>query len=83
MKTVWTAGLDKQEAAEIIAAFNASGRLRERLATMLRSRIDAKRKDVISTTSYEKASWPLYQADAIGYERAVEEIISLILSKNE
>lgn len=83
MKTVWTKGMNPDEAEEVEADFRASQRLRERLEHLLEEKMRAKRAYVRKDEHYEKSSWPLLQADYIGYERALEEIISLISSRSE
>lgn len=78
MKTSWKAGLSKEQALAIEASFKASGNLRERLTVLLKKKIDANKEKCRSTSTYENPNWAFLQADAIGYERAIEEIISLI-----
>lgn len=81
MKSSITAGLEAQTAQEIKAAFNASARLRERLVTLLEAKVELSRKNARQTDAYEKPSWAYLQADAIGYERAIYELISLLSSE--
>jgi hypothetical protein len=33
------------------------------------------------TDNYKKAAWPYFQADSVGYQRALEEVINLIQFK--
>lgn len=80
MKSSITAGLEAQTAQEIKAAFNASARLRERYVTLLEAKIELSRKNARKTDAYDKPSWAYLQADAIGYERAIIELISLLSS---
>lgn len=82
MKTTWVAGLSPQEKEEITLAFQASGRFRERLNTLLLDKVEGSRKEARNVEGYEKASWPYFQADKMGYERALFEVISLISSKS-
>lgn len=79
MKVNWTSGLKDQAKKEMEANFKASALTRERLATLLRNKIETRRRETRSVATYEAASWSYLQADAIGYERALEEVISLIL----
>jgi hypothetical protein len=78
MKTVWNKGLKPEEKAEMKLAFDASALLRNRLADMLKEDIDASIKASRSSNAYDSPSWALTQADAIGYERALLKIISII-----
>jgi hypothetical protein len=82
MKTSLTAGLTPQQKSEIVSSFLASARLRERLINVLTDKLDARRRELRQTTSYENANWAYTQADLIGYERAVYELISLLSSKS-
>lgn len=78
MKIAWTSGLPKEKAQEMKREFASSGLLRERLTKLAEDKIEAKRRASRATEQYEKASWAYQQADSIGYERAMTEIISLI-----
>lgn len=80
MKTSLTKGLDKSEAEEIKGLFIQSLRLRERLASIVKEKIDSNNIERISKNSYDNPSWAYIQADAVGYERALKEIISLLES---
>lgn len=80
MISTWTAGLTKEEANEVRSSFDAAAFLRKRLSDMLEDKINSQRKESLSKAKYENASWAYYQADVIGYERALNEVISLISS---
>lgn len=82
MKKTWTAGVSEQTAEEIKGNFKSSALIRARLTALLNERINAKRTEVISKTSYDSPSWAYLQADANGYERALNEVISLISENN-
>lgn len=79
MKSTWTKGLDAETVKRITSDFQASGGLRERLATISKAKADTLRSSITSKDMYESPSWAYVQADAVGYERAINEIISLIL----
>lgn len=78
MKTNWTKGLDKQAAQECRDEFVSAARMRERLKAILLAKAEEKRTAVRSGNTYENPNWALLQADAIGYEKAIFEVISLI-----
>lgn len=78
MKTVWNKGLNAQQKVEMKNNFEAAGLLRERLKTLLQDKADSARTAVRSSNSYESPNWALVQADSIGYERAISEVISLL-----
>lgn len=82
MKTSWTQGLTKEKAEEIRREYASSGILRERLAALITSKMDVSRSNARAKNKYESPSWGYLQADAIGYERALSEIIDLIITKN-
>lgn len=78
MKTVWTDGLEPDVIREIKGDFVSSRLIRKRLKKLIEDKIDTKRVSVRKDTNYDKGNWDNYVADAIGYERALYEIISLI-----
>lgn len=78
MKTVWTKGLTGQALIEVKADYVGAHAIRKRLAAIMQDKADARRKASIAESSYDNSNWALKQADAIGYERAISELISLI-----
>lgn len=78
MKTVWTEGLEPDASKELVGDFISSHLVRKRLTQIIRDKIDTKRASVRKDSNYEKPAWAEYVADSIGYERALEEIISLL-----
>lgn len=58
--------------------FSASSLLRSRLSALLSEKVEAKRTKKTSESEYDSPSWALKQADAVGYERALNEVISLL-----
>lgn len=78
MKTIWTHGLKPDKSDEMRRDFGASALLRERLEEILKEKIETRRRVTRGPDQYNNASWGYLQADAIGYERALVEIISLI-----
>lgn len=81
MKTVWTAGLEKDAAKEVRADFISAQLLRKRLTQLLNEKIDTKRSALRKDQTYDKPNWQNYVADGIGYERALTEVISLLESE--
>lgn len=78
MKSVWTAGLEPDIAKEIVGDFKSSLLVRKRMKKLLEDKIEANRKTLRDKMNYDNASWAYQQADGVGYERALFEIISLI-----
>lgn len=83
MKTIWTTGLDPKTKKEIEDDFKSCPLLRERLSAILSKKIDSLRDSTVSKDAYASPSWAYLQADAVGYERAMKEVISLLMAKND
>ena len=71
MKEIWFSGTDDREMVkqELALAQNAF----TRLSSILKSKVKSN-----SSQDYNKASWPFYQADNNGYNRALTEVLELI-----
>lgn len=82
MKTSLTKGLNEDQKKELILNFRASALFRERLATLSREKVETKRRAAKSMTAFENPSWAYQQAWNMGYEVAMDEIISLISSES-
>lgn len=80
LKTVWYTGLDEDQKKELRADFISAQVLRKRLTKILNDKIETKRTMMRNDDNYEKANWNYLMADSLGYERALQEIISLISS---
>jgi hypothetical protein len=76
MKTVWTKGKDSQLEADIKSAFKSSTVVRSRLAEICEEKIAAAM--TTHKNQYDGPNWAYEQSDAIGYRRALEEIVSLL-----
>lgn len=77
-----TAGLTPQAKEELEANYKASALFRERLKDIITQKVETQRRNTRKAESYAEASWAFRQADNIGYERALFEIISYISDKN-
>jgi len=80
MKTTWTKGLNEQQKEEITSSFRSAGRLRERMREIVVEKLRENSKTRVSKSSFENPSWPYFQAESNGYERAMDEILSLLES---
>lgn len=79
MKTAWSSGIkDADRKKEIKQAFLAAIVMRKRLIEMLQKKQDSSIKGSRSEDAYESPNWALKQADARGYERALQEVMSLL-----
>lgn len=78
MKTTWTKGLSGQAKIDCQMDFVGAASLRERLKALLLEKAEQSRTSMRASYTYDNPNWALVQADAIGYEKALFEVISLI-----
>lgn len=78
MKTVITKGLDGKKKEEIQQDFLSSVAIRARIVEILKEKVETSRTASTSKEAYANASWPYLQADSVGYERALKEVISIL-----
>jgi len=79
MKSSWTQGLSPEQAIEIKKDFKGCFPTRKRLVKLLEDKISTSQKSSISKDLYASPNWSFVQADNIGYQRALNDVISLIL----
>jgi len=79
MKTSWTQGLSPEQAIEIKKDFKGCFPTRKRLVKLLEDKIVISQKASLSKDAYSYPNWSFLQADNIGYQRALNDVISLIL----
>lgn len=72
----WTTGLSKNEKKELEYAINNSSVVFNRLRHILDQRLEASIADQHSQLKYETPNWPLLQADYIGYQRAIKDLLT-------
>jgi hypothetical protein len=77
MKTSWLQGLEKERAIDVRQNFKESLVLRKRFFEIVYEMIESSRKAQVSKDLYESPSWGYQQADRIGYERALRDILEL------
>ena len=78
MKTAITKGLVGEAKKEMEREFEASSLLRRRLTALLFEKTNTRRTKSISEDEYSSPNWAYKQADVVGYERALHEVISLL-----
>lgn len=78
MKTAWFKGLNDEQKREMQIHFGGSAALRAQLVKILRSKIESNNTSVRSKDAYNIPNWAFVQADGVGYERALTEVISLL-----
>ena len=83
MKSSVLKGVPEDMHQEIRGEFIASRQLRLQLQKIIQSKIDEQFKAQYSRKGYEKASWAVFQADAMGYCRALTQIKALLDGKQE
>lgn len=82
MKTSLTKGLEKDATEEMKGLFIQSLLLRRKLIEVLEEKIKSSNAERLSKDNYNNASWAYSQADAVGFERGLREVISLLEDKN-
>ena len=70
--------MNAKQKESLKASFGASKDIREKLTEISKDKILVLRAKRISESAYESPNWAYQQADLCGYERALEEIISLL-----
>jgi hypothetical protein len=78
MKTVWLKGCTVEQKTEMKKEFIASSHLRSKLTELLNDKLSTINTSLRSKSNYENPAWAYQQADGIGYERAIYEVIALI-----
>jgi hypothetical protein len=83
MKTLIVKGLDEREAEEMRQSFVAGAFLRKRIRELLKEKADVSVAASRAKDSYNNPNWAYLQADAVGYQRAMHEIISLLTNESK
>lgn len=82
MKQSWTNGLDKELAVDVKQNFKESLVMRKRLRELLLAKVVESQKVSRAKSTYDNHNWAFLQADHLGYERALHDIIELISDNN-
>lgn len=75
--TLWTAGLEPVKKAEIQKRVEQNVVLLTRLSEILKHKCADDVRNQKSVKQYSDPNWALKQADHIGYQRALSEILNL------
>jgi hypothetical protein len=78
MKTIIVKGLNEREADEMRQSFAAGAHLRKRIRELLLEKAEYSVAASRSKDSYTNPNWAYLQADSVGYQRAMHEIVSLL-----
>lgn len=83
MNTAWIKGLTKGSEYEkdVRAAYAESALIRKRLVEVLENMYMGAAKERLSASGYENPSWAFLQADAVGYARALQDILRILEDK--
>lgn len=79
MKQSWTTGLAPDAQKELRGDFISSQVTRKRLIKLLEDKIEASQTTSLSKDGYDVPNWACKQADNVGYQRALKEVIDLII----
>lgn len=82
MKVSLLKGLTDQQVDEMRQDFASAANLRQHLINVLKDKIETNNKLTRSKSAYEIANWGFLQADGVGYERGLLEVISLLTSES-
>lgn len=78
MKTSLLKGLDEKEKMEMKGLFIEALRLRRLFIKRLEEKKAEVQSERLSKTDYDNSSWAFKQAELNGYERSLNELISLL-----
>jgi hypothetical protein len=78
MKTVWTKGLDKLDSIELKGDYKGCLTTRKRLTKLCLDKVKESSTSSRNKDDYDCANWAYKQADSIGYQRALHEIVGLL-----
>lgn len=78
MKTSLLKGLDEKETKEMKGLFIEAQRLRRLFEKRLEEKKLETQKERLDKVDYEGGSWAYKQAELNGYERAINEFLSLL-----
>ena len=81
MKTSLKVGLSKEEGERLEKSYVAGKYFIDRLKLVLDNKIKESYESSIRKNNYSNPSWAYLQADKVGYERALKEVISLLFDK--
>ena len=81
--TRWTKHLNKDKHDEFRKSILAARPVLKRLKELLEEDLAASKKEQSSKVRYQDSSWPMFQADCIGEQRALEKTIRLITLDEE
>jgi len=79
MKQSWTTGLPLDAQKELKGDFISSQVTRKRLIKLLEDKMTSAQDLSETKDGYDITNWAYKQADNVGYQRALKEVIDLII----
>lgn len=78
MNKTWTKGLDEDAVKLLKGDFISSQTVRKRLTEICKKKTDSAESGARMKDGYDCPNWAYKQADAVGYKRALYEIVNLL-----
>lgn len=78
MKSTWFLGSDKSYDEDVRKEYASSAIMRKRLVDMLEKKKGEAHAASLSKDAYSSPNWGFLQADAVGFQRALDEVIKLL-----
>lgn len=78
MNKKWLEGVKEKDKERHVQDLHQSKRTRNALAKLLKNKLEANQQAARAVAAYTEDNWAYRQADRIGYERALAEILKLI-----
>lgn len=71
-------GVKREEAENYKQYLIHNKELLDRVVGILKNKLQTSVNDMRSQVAYDKSTWPFYQADQLGYQRALAEMVSIL-----
>lgn len=78
----WTANLSEYETEELIRKIAEAEDVLKRLEIILNKKLKSANNKQLAEANYEVASWAYKQADFVGYQRALTEVMHLLSTRD-
>lgn len=78
ISTLLTKGLTDIEKKQIEEFFNSNQLVLEQITKTLKEKLESSINEQRSKQLFTSNSWPYFQADSNGYQRAISEILTLL-----
>ena len=78
MFTLWTQGLSDEDKEQFTRNIRAAQPVIKRLLEVAQDNLAVSESKSKDRAAYDKASWPYYQSDLLGEQRAYSKVIKLL-----